>query len=278
MDLKVTRHSVHEGVATITLNRPDRLNAWTGRMETELRWLLDRADRDPQVRVVVITGAGRAFCAGADAAALEREAAAGHYDPGLDPEEVARPGHGVRPDFEHTPLWLLGLRKPVIAALNGAAAGVGLVLACACDLRFAAAGAKLTAAHGRLGLPAEMGLEWLLPRLVGAGRAADILLSSRIVLAEEAAEMGLVNRVVAPDRLLDEAMAYAGTLVEEISPRSMLATKRQLWAGLLTDLDTSARDARRRLDEAMGTADFAEGVAAFREKRRGRFAPLDDDS
>lgn len=275
MDLKVTTWHVDDGIGTITLQRPDRLNAWTGRMETELRWILDHADRAPEARVIVITGAGRAFCAGADARALEKEAAAGHYDPGLDHDEVAHPGHGVRPDFEHTPLWLLGLRKPVIAAINGAAAGVGLVLACACDLRFAATGAKLTAAHGRLGLPAEMGLSWLLPRLVGAGRAADILLSSRIVLAEEGAEMGLVNRVVEPADLMDTTRAYARTLVDEISPQSMLATKRQLWNDLLTDLDTAARDARRRLDEAMGTTDFAEGVAAFREKRPPRFPPLD---
>ena len=276
MDLRVTLEAVRDGVGTITLNRPERLNAWTGRMEAELRHLLADADRDPEVRVIVITGAGRGFCSGADTSALEKEAAAGTYDPGV-PADAARPGHGVRPDFEHTPLWLLGMRKPVIAAINGAAAGVGLVLACCCDVRFAANGAKLTAAHGRLGLPTEMGLSWLLPRLIGAGRAADVLLSSRIVLAEEAATMGMVNRAVPATELMNETYAYCRVLVEEISPQSLLATKRQLWADLLGDLDTAARDARRRLEGAMASADFAEGVEAFREKRPPRFPPLAAD-
>jgi enoyl-CoA hydratase/carnithine racemase len=273
VDLRVTLGAVRDGVSTITLNRPERLNAWTGRMEAELRHLLTDADRDPKVRVIVITGAGRGFCSGADTSALEKEAAAGTYDPGV-PADAARPGHGIRPDFEHTPLWLLGMRKPVIAAINGAAAGVGLVLACCCDVRFAAEGAKLTAAHGRLGLPAEMGLSWLLPRLIGAGRAADVLLSSRIVLAEEAVTMGMVNRAVPATELMNETYAYCKVLVEEISPQSLLATKRQLWADLLGDLDTAARDARRRLEGAMASADFAEGVEAFREKRPPRFPPL----
>ena len=276
MDLRVTLEAVRDGVDTITLNRPERLNAWTGRMEAELRHLLADADRDPEVRVIVITGAGRGFCSGADTSALEKEAAAGTYDPGV-PADAARPGHGVRPDFEHTPLWLLGLRKPVVAAINGAAAGVGLVLACCCDLRFAADGAKLTAAHGRLGLPAEMGLSWLLPRLIGAGRAADVLLSSRIVLAEEAETMGLVNRAVPPDELMHETYEYCRVLVEQISPQSLLATKRQLWADLLGDLDTAARDARQRLEDAMRSSDFAEGVTALQERRPPRFPPLRAD-
>ena len=128
------------------------------------------------------------------------------------------PGYGVRPEFDHPFAFHFGLRFPVIAAINGPAAGVGLVLACFCDVRFAAAGAKLTTSSGRLGLPAEYGLSWVLPRLVGLGHAADLLLSSRVVLAEEAAEIGLVNRVLPPDELLAFTLDYAGRLATEVSP------------------------------------------------------------
>ena len=161
--LKVTRYGVSDGVATVTLDRPDRLNAWTGRMNTEYRWLLARAAEDPGVRVIVVTGAGRGFCAGADTRALEGHVERGGYDPGTGPD-LAHPGYGVRPEFDAEFAYHFGIPKPIIAAVNGAAAGAGFALACHCDLRFAAAGAKFTAAHGRLGLPAEFGLSWLLPR------------------------------------------------------------------------------------------------------------------
>src|SRR5580658_3015841 len=199
-ELKVTRYEVAEAVATITLVRPERLNAWTGRMHTEYRALLARAAGDPGVRVIVVTGAGRGFCAGADTRALEGHVERGGYDPGTG-ADLARPGYGVRPEFDAEFAYHFGIPKPIIAAVNGPAAGVGFALACYCDLRFAAAGAKLTTAHGRLGLPAEFGLSWLLPRLIGASRAADLLISSRVVLAEEAHEMGLLAAVVPRDAL-----------------------------------------------------------------------------
>src|SRR5580658_1661481 len=207
-ELKVTRYEVAEAVATITLVRPDRLNAWTGRMHSEYRHLLARAADDGAVRVIVVTGAGRGFCAGADSRALEGHVERGGYDPGTGPD-LARPGYGVRPEFDADFAYHFGIGKPIIAAVNGPAAGVGFALACYCDLRFAAAGAKLTTAHGRLGLPAEFGLSWLLPRLIGLTRAADLLLSSRVVLAEEAAEMGLVNRVEEPEDLMEATYTYA---------------------------------------------------------------------
>jgi enoyl-CoA hydratase/carnithine racemase len=184
MDLHAVRYEVADRVATVTLDRPHRLNAWTGRMHTEYRWCLAEAERDPGVRVIVVTGAGRGFCAGADFAALERNVASGGYDDGVR-EPLAEPGYGVRPEFDHAFAFHYGMATPVIAAINGPAAGVGLVLACFCDLRFAAAAAKLTTSAPRLGLPAEYGLSWVLPRLVGLGHAADLLLSSRVVLAEE---------------------------------------------------------------------------------------------
>ena len=181
MERKVVRYEVADRVATITLDRPHRLNAWTGRMHAEYRWSVAEAEADDAVRVVVVTGAGRGFCAGADSGALEGHVAKGGYDPGTDDDELATPGYGVREAYDHDFSFHFGLTKPVIAAINGPAAGVGLVLACYCDLRFAAAGAKLTTAHGRLNLPAEYGLSWLLPRIIGLGRANDLLLSSRVV-------------------------------------------------------------------------------------------------
>jgi enoyl-CoA hydratase/carnithine racemase len=270
VDLKVTRYDVDDRVATITLDRPERLNAWTGRMHAEYRALLEQAASDPGVRVVVVTGAGRGFCAGADTRALEGHVERGGYDSGLG-DEVAMPGYGVRPEFDADFAYHFGVPKPVIAAVNGPAAGVGLVLACYCDLRFAAQGAKLTTAHGRLGLPAEYGLSWLLPRLVGVTRAADLLLSSRVVLAEEAEQMGLVNRVLPPAELLSHTYAYAHRLAHEIAPSSLAATKLQLYRDLHLDVGSSVEDAGARMAAMMRGADFAEGVVAMREKRPPSF-------
>ncbi len=269
-DLKVTRYEVRDRVATVTLHRPDRLNAWTGRMHAEYRALLERAATDPAVRVIVVTGSGRGFCAGADARALEGHVRRGAYDPGLG-EEVATPGYGVRPEFDADFAYHFGIPKPIIAAVNGPAAGVGLVLACYCDLRFAARGAKLTTAHGRLGLPAEYGLSWLLPRLIGVTRAADLLLSSRVVLAEEAEQLGLVNRTLPGAELMPYTYAYAGRLAGEIAPSSLAVTKLQLYRDLHGDAATSVDDAAARMAEMMQGADFAEGVAALTEKRPAAF-------
>ena len=268
--LKVTRYEVRDRVATITLHRPERLNAWTGRMHAEYRWLLARASDDTDVRVIVVTGAGRGFCAGADARALEGHVERGGYDAGLG-RDVAMPGYGVRPEFDADFAYHFGVPKPVIAAVNGPAAGVGLVLACYCDLRFAASGAKLTTSHGRLGLPAEFGLSWLLPRLIGVTRAADLLLSSRVVLAEEAEQMGLINKTLAADELLPYTYEYAGRLATEIAPSSLASTKVQLYWDLHTDAASSVEDAGRRLVAMMRNADFAEGVAALTEKRPPAF-------
>lgn len=269
-ELKVVRYEVEDRVATITLDRPDRLNAWTGRMHAEYRRAVAAAEADGDVRALVVTGAGRGFCAGADATALDKHAEAGRYDDGVR-EPLATPGHGVRAEFDHAFAFHYGLRLPVIAAVNGPAAGVGLVLACYADLRFAAAGAKLTTAHGRLGLPAEYGLSWVLPRLVGVGHAADLLLSSRVVLAEEAAAMGLVNRVLPAGEVLPTALDYARELAHHVSPASVVASKRQLYADLHGDVGTSVADAERRLAESVTGPDYAEGVRALQEKRPPEF-------
>jgi enoyl-CoA hydratase/carnithine racemase len=277
-DLKATRYDVRDAIATITLHRPERMNAWTGRMHTEYRALLARAAADTAVRVIVVTGSGRSFCVGADTQALGGHVARGTYDPGVD-DDLARPGYGVRPEFDADFAYQFGIPKPIIAAINGPAAGVGLVLACFCDLRFAASGVKLTTSHGRLGLPAEYGLSWLLPRLIGLTRAADILLSSRIVTSDEAAGLGLVNGVVPPDQLMDTTYDYARRLATEIAPSSLAATKLQLYDDFHRDVATSVRDAGDRLSSMMQGADFAEGVAALTERRPPRFpdspSPMD---
>ena len=264
------RSEVAEGVATITLDRPDRLNAWTGRMDGEYRAALAAAEEDPGVRVIVVTGAGRGFCAGADSAALGGMAGTGEYDSGV-PAPPATPGYGVRADFDHPYSSHFGLSKPVIAAVNGPAAGVGFVLACFCDLRYAAAGAKLTTSFGRLGLPAEHGVSWVLPRLVGAARAAELLFTSRVVLAEEAAAMGLVNAVFPPEDLLPETLRVATTMAREISPASLRVMKQQLYADLVGQLDAAATFAEDAMVRMVGEPDFAEGVAALTGRRPPRF-------
>lgn len=275
MELKATRYAVDAAIATITLNRPHRLNAWTGRMHTEYRWALAQAEAAVDVRVIVVTGEGRGFCAGADSAALEGHVEKGGYDSGIR-EPLANPGYGVRPEFEAAFAYHFGLTKPVIAAINGPAAGVGLVLACFCDLRFAAAGAKLTTAHGKLGLPAEYGLSWLLPRLIGLTHANDLLLSSRVVLSEEAARMGLVNAVFPAAELLPYTYDYARTLARTVSPASMRETKRQVYTDLHRDVAAAVRDSEALLDRMTTEPDFREGVAALLEKREPRFGGAAD--
>jgi len=274
VELKTIRYEHrHPGIALVTLDRPHRLNAWTGRMHTELRWAMNEAELDDRVRVVVITGAGRGFCAGADTSALRGHAERGGYDPGTPPD-LAQPAADSGPAFQADFAWMLGLETVTIAAVNGPAAGVGLALACWCDLRFVAGDAKLTTAHGRLNLPAEYGLSWLLPRLIGLVHANDLLLSSRVVLGREAGRMGLANRVVGEsDDVVAEALDYARSLVENVAPASLATTKRQIATDQLHDNPAqSVVEAQRLLDAMMAQPDFAEGVSALNDRRTPRWA------
>ena len=268
MELKTLCCAVENQVATITLSRPRRMNAWTGRMHTEYRWALAMAEADPLVRVIVVTGdpAGGAFCAGADTAALEGHSEKGRYDAGTS-GDIATPGYGVRPEFDATFAYHFGLAKPVIAAINGAAAGIGLVLACYADLRFAVAGAKFTAAHGRFNFPAEFGLSWVLPRLVGMTHANDILLSSRVFLAEEAMAMGMLNKVVAADALMPHVRGYAGMLAEKSAPGSLRMTKRQIYTDQHQSVAAAVAESERLLNEAITHPDYHEGLSAWLARR-----------
>ena len=249
-------------VATIWMNRPERLNAWTSEMAARYFGLMEDAAADPAVKVIVITGAGRGFCAGADLGQLKSEGPPGSFAGDERPQEVF-----------HT----MDIPKPVIAAINGACVGIALVLAATCDLRFAAAGAKFGTIFARLGLIAEAGSSWLLPRLMGRGAALDILLSGRIFLAEEALQLRFVDRVYPAERLLDETMAYAREMAAMCSPTSLAIIKRQVQRNAEGSFLAAESEAIRMVLEAVKGADFTEGMASFAEKRPPRFAPLRRD-
>ena len=267
---EATRYDVDGPVATITLHRPERLNAWTPTMAAEYRAHLAAATGDPAVRVIVVTGAGRGFCSGAETDDLAGHAERGAYDAG-HAGDVATPGYGARPEFDAELAYHFGLPKPVIAAVNGPAAGMGFALQCFCDLRFAARSARFTTAHGRLGLPAAFGLAWLLPKLVGLTNAMDLALSSRVVTAEEALGLGLVNDVVDDDQLVSHVRQYAGRLATTVSPASLAVTKRQIYDAFHQDAATAVRAAEALLTPMMAGPDYREGVAALREKRPPTF-------
>lgn len=258
------------GIALITLNRPERLNAWNGELATRYFELLDEAAADAAVKVIVVTGAGRGFCAGADMDTLQSIGAASGGGGGGRSGDGAEAAAGGRPQY-HTTL----IPKPVIAAVNGACAGIGMVQALMCDIRFAAAGAKFTTAFSRRGLIAEYGMSWVLPRLVGTARALDLLLSGRVFLAEEAAQMGLVNEVVAPEHLLDRTLEYAADLATNSSPTSMSVIKRQVYGDWDRGLIPSTVDAIELMKASLRRGDFKEGVASFLQKRPPAFAPVD---
>jgi enoyl-CoA hydratase/carnithine racemase len=258
----VVERDLADGVLLLRWNRPEHNNGWTIELEEAYFAALLDAAGDPDVRVVVVTGAGRSFCPGLDVAALAAAAAEG------------RPISSRR----RWPMTLAReIPKPIIAAVNGGAAGIGFIQMLACDVRFASATAKFTSAFVRRGLPAESSLSWLLPRVVGTGVAMDLLLSGRVVDAVEAKEIGLVNRVFAPEDLLPGALAYAKDLAANCSPAAMAATKEQV----LRDWERSAEESRLQalvaVAELTALADFDEGVESFRQRRPPRFAGLARD-
>lgn len=264
--------SFEAGVMLLTWNRPDRNNGWSTELENAYFDALRAASMDPDVRVIVVTGSGRAFCPGLDMNTLSAAAGSGHGPSGGG--QIL----GARPSRSH--LYARQVPKPVIAAVNGACAGIGFIQAVACDLRFAARTAKMTVAFSRRGLPAENALSWMLERLVGAGNAADLMLSSRVVTGEEAASMGLVNRAYDAEELMPAVMAYAQDMAANCSPRSLAVMKAQMNADWERSIDPSRREAIGLVQQMIGKPDFNEGVNSFVEKRAPRFAGLaiDPDS
>jgi len=274
--LTAVRVELDGPVATVALHRPHRHNAWTGRMHADYLTALARLDARPDVRAIVVTGTPPAFCVGGDRDALAGHAARGSYDSGLR-DDVPRPGTGVRPEFDADFAVHYGLRVPVVAAVNGACAGIGLALAMFSDLRFGAASARCTTAAAKLGLPAEYGLSWVLPRLVGITRAADLLLTGRVFTPAETEQWGLWNGVLADGaETLAAAQACARRLATDVGPQAVRTTKAQLHADVLSaDPAASIRASQRLLAAAMGTAEYREGVAALRERRPPRFEVTD---
>ena len=258
-------YDVSDPVATITLNRPDRLNAWTDRMGAEMRHAVAHAEQDPAVVAIVITGAGRGFCSGADMSRLAA-AAAGRSNLGVPP----MPTEGLEANFAQRISYMLAIKKPIIAAINGPVAGVGLVVALYCDIRYMAAGAKLTTAFARRGLIAEHGIAWLMPKLIGPMNALDLLYSSRSVEAEEAERMGLV-RTLPAEGFREAVQARAADIANLSSPRSTRIIKKQVYEAMFQSLAEASVIANREQEICRDTDDFREGVAHYLEKRRPNF-------
>jgi enoyl-CoA hydratase/carnithine racemase len=262
-------------VATITLNRPDKLNAWTAVMEREVRAAVDEAEKDNEVRVIVLTGAGRGFCAGADMSLLDNLAREGFGDQARD-HALRNSGNGaqrtnVRADFQKKYSYFPSIAKPVIAAVNGPAVGLGFIISLYCDLRFASSSARFGTAFARRGLIAEYGLSWLLPRLIGHANALDLLLSARLVGADEALRMGVVNQVFPEDKFMESVRAYAGELANSVSPRSMRIIKEQVYNAMFQSLGEAFETAEEEMVKSLQCEDFKEGVAHFIEKRPPAF-------
>jgi len=268
-------YEVEDPVATITLNRPAQLNAWTNRMAAEVKHAMAAAEADPRVVVIVLTGAGRGFCAGADLSQLRGITEGDRSLEATPPELAADPGDAAIGDsFRGTYTYLMSIRKPVVAAVNGPCAGMAVPIACCADLRFASDAAVFTTAFSRRGLVAEWGLGWLLPRLVGPAHALDLLFSARKVGAAEAERIGLVNRVVPGAELAGQVRAWAEDVAANCSPASLRVMKSQVWRNLTDSLGDAERESVRLMLESFDRPDFREGVLSFLEKRPPRFARI----
>jgi enoyl-CoA hydratase/carnithine racemase len=268
-----TLYEVDARVATITLNRPDKLNAWTAVMEREVRAAMEEAELDENVRVIILTGAGRGFCAGADMSLLSTVATEGldsvRRAQAVEATSGAPQGtrEGTRTDFQKKYSYFPALSKPVIAAVNGPCVGLGLVIALYCDLRFASDAARFSTAFARRGLIAEYGLAWILPRLVGHPNAVDLMFSARMIDAAEAFRMGLANRVIPQDAFREKVREYAVDMASNVSPRSLRVMKRQIYDAMFQTLAEAFETSEREMLASLQCADFKEGVAHFVEKR-----------
>lgn len=263
-------YGVADRVATITLNRPDRLNAWTRTMEGELRHAMEAAAADEAVRAIVITGAGRGFCAGADMNLLSGISTGQQTGGGAAEDDARETATGMDVNFSRRFSWMLRVPKPVFAAINGPIAGMGVCFSSFCDFRYVAEGAKFTTAFARRGLIAEHGVSWMLPRLVGLTNALDLLMSARTVDATELERVGFARRLP-QEGFLDAVRAIARDLTTNASPRSIGVMKRQVYDAMFQNLDEAWEVADEEMVKSFDSADFKEGVAHFVEKRAPAF-------
>ena len=270
------RYEVADPVATITLNRPAVLNAWTDRMSFEVRHAVSQAESDPRVVGIVITGAGRGFCAGADMNRLSAISSGDHRAETPPGDLVSDPGDPAFGEDLHlgTYTYLMSVPKPVIAAINGPVAGMAVPIVLACDLRFMAEDAIMMTAFAQRGLIAEWGISWMLPRLVGSAVALDLLFSSRKISGTEAAALRLVNAALPQSEVLPHAQQYVRNLAATSSPASMAIMKRQVYQELHAGLLAAEREARSLMVESFGRPDFREGVESFVQRRAPRFGRL----
>lgn len=250
-------------VATITINRPEQHNVWTPAMATRMECLARRCAADDTVRVIVLTGAGRTFCGGADVAALKAAQEAG-------PDALPRRAR-TDDDFGQRYSYLLGIPKTIICALNGPAIGIGAVLPLFCDIRYAAANCRFAPLFVRRGLVAEHGMAWILPRLIGLPRALEMLLSGRTFDADEIERIGLVNAVLPEAGFREEVARRAQELAASVSPRAAGIVKRQVYKALSQSLAGATHDADDEIPGCVASDDFREGVSHFVERRPPRF-------
>ncbi|MEZ7907533.1 MAG: enoyl-CoA hydratase [Pseudomonadales bacterium] len=272
-DYQEILYSVDGPSAVITLNRPDALNALTNNMMTELKHALAAAEQDEQVVGIILTGAGRGFCAGMDMNALDAQATGGDLSAGVEVKKLdADPGDkSMGENFQVAFTYIMSIRKPIIVALNGACAGLGMSIALLCDMRFSSENGKFVTAFAQRGLIAEHGQSWILPRLIGSARALDLLWSSRKVEAEEAMQMGLVNRIIPQDELLNETKAYIQNLADNCSPTSLMMMKQQVYRHMNAPLGEAMKESNKWMAESLKRQDFKEGVASYLEKRSPAF-------
>lgn len=269
---------IDDPVAVVTLRRPDKLNAFTHPMLAALEAVIRSAVADRRVVGIVLAAEGRGFCAGLDAEALRATAAGAQRATAAGASGDRRPTERTEPERPASRpglfSYLLEQPKPIIAAVDGVAAGGGFVLASKCDLRFASSEASFVTVFSKRGLIAEHGLSWLLPRQVGLGDAFDLLWSSRRIDAAEALRLGLVQRVVEPERLVDDACDYVRSLAAEVSPASLADTKRLLYAHAGAAIDAAFEEADVATWEAVARPDATEGVASLLERRPPNFDRL----
>lgn len=265
---------IEDEILTITLNRPDRLNAWTDRMQTETQDAIERAGTDDRVRCIVVTGAGRGFCAGADMAGLQQispGASADAATSGAKPEASAANAEDLASLYPGRFGYMYACPKPIIAAINGPCAGIGLIFTLYADMRFANQDAKFTTAFAQRGLIAEHGIAWLLPRLVGEAHALDLLFTARVFKGAEAERVGMVNRAMPANELMPHVMETAKHLSTQVSPRSLATMKRQIRESYFQSFARSLEIADQEMLKSFASFDFKEGVDSFVEKRPPAF-------